>query len=68
MKVRAFLDAAYALFVCEFQRVGKTVFEAVDMTNESFGIERAPEQVQAAIEAENESSLLQLNTLLAGVR
>lgn len=67
MKLRAFLDAAYALFVREFQRIGKTVFEAVDMTNESFGIERAPEQVQAAIEAENESSLQQLQAMMAGV-
>ena len=65
MSLRHFLNAAYAIFVETYERVpGKTLFDAIDLTNESIGIETSP---NIPIEAQNEMSLKQLEAQLMGL-
>ncbi len=65
MTLRAFIDAAYALMVRTYAAMpGKHLLEAMDLANESFGIEKSKEMPS---EADNDASLKQLEKLMAGV-
>ena len=68
MNLRAFLDAGYALFVREFQRTGKHLLDAIEMTNEAFGFPKSEDVEEAKVEAQNEASLLELNRKMAALR
>lgn len=67
MKLRNFLDAAYALLVEEYLRIGVNLMEAIDKTLEY----RSGKEPEVALEksegAQNEASLARLNALMAGV-
>ena len=66
LTLRMFIQAAYALMVRTYAGIpGKHVLEAIDLANESFGIEA---KENAPVEAQNEQSLKQLSAMLGGVR
>jgi len=65
--LRAFVSAAYALMVRTYAGIpGKTLLEAIDLANETFGM-KTEEQIEAAVESQNEQSLKRLEALMAGV-
>jgi hypothetical protein len=72
MKLRNFLDAAYALLVEEYQRIGVNLIEAVERVNESLGLTDDAQAGQLSpsdseITAQNERALKDLQKLMAGV-
>lgn len=68
MRLRHFLDAAYALLVEEYQRIGVNLMDAIDKTLEYRSGEK-PEQAKEISEAaHNAASLQKLNSLMAGVK
>jgi len=46
---------------------GKNLIDAIELANESFGIEKTPEQKEASVESQNQASLEQLSGMLRGV-
>ncbi len=68
MTLRSFLTAGYALFVREFQRAGKHLFDAIEMTNEAFGFPKSEDAQEIEVGAQNEASLPQLSGMLGAVR
>jgi len=68
MTLREFTDAAFAFMVRTFLSIpGTHLLQAIEQANEAFGIERSEEQTEAAVEAQNEASLRQLQAMMAGV-
>jgi hypothetical protein len=66
LTLRTFIQAAYALMVRTYAGIpGKNLLEAIDLANESFGIEQNKNE---PVETQNEQSLKQLETALMGVR
>ena len=66
MSLKQFLNAAYALFVEIYAAIpGTNMLEAIDRTNQAFGIEATE---QAPVEVQNEQSLKQLEAMMRGVQ
>ena len=64
-----FVGAAYALMVRTYAGIpGKNLIEAIDLANESFGIEKSAQAVEASVEQQNQASLEQLSGMLRGTR
>lgn len=58
LTLRSFVDAAYALMVRTYAAIpGKNLMEAIDLANETFGIET---EKQVSVEEQNEQSLQEL--------
>ncbi len=69
MTLGAFIAAAYALMVRTYAGIpGKNLIEAIELANESFGIEKPEEQKAVAVEQQNQASLEQLTGMLRGVK
>ena len=65
MTLRSFVQAAYALMVRTYAGIpGKTLLEAIDLANESFGLEAKP---QISEGAKNAAALQQLDAMMQGV-
>ena len=63
------MDASYALMVRTFSAIpGSNLLEAIERTNESFGIEKPVEGKAVAADQQNQASLEQLSGMLRGVR
>ncbi len=68
MSLRAFVAAAYALMVRTYAGIpGKTLLEAIDLANETFGIEKKPELKEAEVGAKNAAAVSQLNAQMRGL-
>jgi hypothetical protein len=67
MKLRHFLDAAYALLVEEYLRVGVNIMEAVEKTSEYRATSKPQEAVEVNEAARNQAALLKLQQMMAGV-
>jgi hypothetical protein len=62
----AFVNAAYALMVRTYSAIpGKNLMEAIELANESFGIET---EQQTLVEDKNEDSLKALENMMRGVK
>lgn len=67
MTLRTFVNAAYALMVRTYAGIpGKNLLEAIDLANESFGLETRDKDEDVA--AKNVASLNQLDAMMAGVQ
>ena len=67
MTLKHFLDAAYALLVEEYQRLGTDLLSAVEKVG-LLGSGQAEEKPAPAVAAQNEQSMAALQGMLAGVQ
>jgi hypothetical protein len=66
LTLRTFVQAAYALMVRVYAGIpGKTLLEAIDLANESFGLDSKPQVPEGA---QNAAALQQLERMMAGVQ
>lgn len=71
MTLRQFLDAAYALLVEEYQRLGIGLMDAIDKTVQwraGGDQEPPPPPSSEEVALQNDAALAQLQTLMAGVK
>ena len=71
MTLRTFLNAAYAVLVAEYQRIGKDILTAVEEVNQSIGltpVTDGPTVPSGPSAADNDRALAELNKLMAGVK
>ena len=68
MNLRSFLNAGFALLVEAYTGLGVNLVEACERAWEGIGVEKAPEAVEASVEAQNEASFAQLEALMQGVK
>lgn len=67
LTLRAFVNAAYALMVRTYAGIpGKNLLEAIELANESFGLETRSKEED--IGAKNAAALNQLDAMMAGVQ
>ena len=70
MHLRHFLDAAYAILVDEYQRLGTDLLTSIERVNESIGLVAKPEL--AVVEgvpsdADNDRALAELAKMMGGI-
>ena len=68
MTLRSFLNAGFALLVEAYTGLGVNLVQACENAWEALGMEKDAQAVEASVEAQNEASFNQLQSLMAGVK
>jgi hypothetical protein len=69
LTLKLFIAAAYALMVRTYAGIpGQNLLDAIESTDNTFGIEQPEEVKEENVEARNEASLKQLEKMMRGVR